>query len=355
MHELHWFLITVAVAAAGGTILYKLNFPAGMMVGALICVGALSIITGHAYMPKMVKVVTKTVTGLFVGMNMTMDMVRNLKRLFKPAIVLVVLIIGLCIGMGVLLYFITGIDGVTALFCVAPGGMTDMTLMTMDMGGDAAVVAVLQVMRLLTVYCISMPLVKWTTKKSGREEEQEVRAEKSVKPVGLERRSRIIFTICVATVGGTVGYFLSKRFDFGVLVLLITMIICAAVNIKTGKLFMPRTVRRVAQIFSGALIGTSVTYESLVNLRKVIVPAIFLCCGFVLINQILARVLHKVCKIDLVTAMLSSSAGGASESALVAADFGADPSIVSVLQISRMLCTTSFYPIVVQLLYQFLQ
>ena len=354
MHEIYWFLITVIVAATGGIILYKLNFPAGMMVGALICVGALSIITGNAYMPKSVKVVTKTVTGLFVGMNMTIDMVRNLKKLFKPAIVLVVLIISLCFGMGVFLYYLTGIDVVTALFCVAPGGMTDMTLMTMDMGGDAAVVAVLQVMRLLTVYCISMPLVKWTTKKADREEEvRNERIEKAAKPIGQERRRRISLTVCVATIGGTVGYILSKCFDFGVLILLATMI-CAAVNIKTGKLYMPRSVRRVTQIFSGALIGTSVTYESLVNLQKVIVPAVFLCCGFVLINQLLARVIHKVCKIDLVTAMLSTSAGGASESALVAADFGADPSIVSVLQISRMVCTTAFYPLVVQLLYQLL-
>ncbi|MBQ1525204.1 MAG: AbrB family transcriptional regulator, partial [Firmicutes bacterium] len=45
---------------------------------------------------------------------------------------------------------------------------------------------------------------------------------------------------------------------------------------------------------------------------------------------------------------LSSSAGGASESALVAPDFGADPAIVSVLQVTRLVCVTAFYPVLVK-------
>jgi len=122
-------------------------------------------------------------------------------------------------------------------------------------------------------------------------------------------------------------------------------------ELKTGKLDMPKNVRRFTQMLSGALIGTSVTMESTHRLAGVIVPALLICCGFVVIIIILAVVLHKVCKLDFATAMLSSSAGGATEAALTALDFNADPSVVSVLQITRMVCTTSFYPILVQLLY----
>ena len=110
-------------------------------------------------MPATVKILTRNVAGLFVGMSMNMEMVRNMKRLFRPVVMLVCLIFSLCLGAGVLLCHVTDLDTVTALFCVAPGGLTDMTLMTMDMGGDAAIVAVLQVLRLLSVYGISMPLV----------------------------------------------------------------------------------------------------------------------------------------------------------------------------------------------------
>lgn len=356
MNDFVWFCLTLAIAAAVGLLFYRLKFPAGAMVGALIGAGALQILTGCAVMPASVKILTKTVAGLFVGMSMTAEMVRNMKRLFRPVVTLVCLIFSLCLGAGVLLCRVTDLDTVTALFCVAPGGLTDMTLMTMDMGGDAAVVAVLQILRLLSVYCISMPLAKLAGKKwkgAGSRNAAAVPVKKELS--AAEKKKGILTAAAVAAVGGGVGWCLSRLLDFSVLILIGSMAACAAVNIKTGKLYMPKAVRRGTQILSGALIGISVTADSLASLRAVIVPALFVCCGFVLINILLAFLLHKVCRLDMATAVLSSAAGGATEAALTAPDLDADPSVVSVLQISRMVCTTSFYPLLVQLVYQFLE
>ena len=353
LNGLLWLIVTLAVASVSGFIFYRLKFPAGAMVGALIGVGALNIITGCAFMPASVKILTKTVAGLFVGMSMTMEMVRNMKRLFRPVIVLVSVIFMLCLSAGFLLYRLGTLDAVTALFCVAPGGMTDMTLMTMDMGGDAAVVAVLQVLRLLSVYSISMPLARFLGKRLGG---AGTSADKASAPksqlTAAQKKRGILLAAVVACVGGAVGLGLSEILDFSVLILICSMVASAAVNIKTGKLYMPKSVRRVTQILSGALIGTSVTYGSLAKLKTVLLPAVLLCCGFVLINLVLAMLLRKVCKLDMATAVLSSAAGGATEAALVATDLDADPSVVSVLQISRMVFTTALYPILVQFVYQ---
>lgn len=353
--ELLCFFITLAVAVIVGTVFYKLGFPAGAMVGALIGVSALNILTGWAFMPAAVKNLTKTVAGLFVGMSMTMEMVRNMKRLFKPVIVLVGVIFTLCLSAGTILHHVTGLDAVTALFCVAPGGLTDMTLMTMDMGGDAAVVAVLQVLRLLSVYCVSMPLARILGKKLGGFVHENPKSGVEKKPLlREEKRKGVALAAVVALIGGAVGLGLAKLLHFSVLVLIGAMVTTAAVNIKTGRLYMPKAVRRAVQILSGALIATGVTADSLEKLKTVILPAVFICCGFVLINLVLALLLHHVCKLDMATAVLSSSAGGATEAALAAPDLNADPSVVSVLQISRLICTTSFYPLLVQLLYQLL-
>ena len=356
MSGLWWLVVTLAVAALGGFVFHKLKFPAGAMVGALIGVGALNIITGCAFMPSTVKILTKTVAGLFVGMSMTMEMVRNMKRLFKPVIVLVSVIFTLCISAGLLLYRVGTLDAVTSLFCVAPGGMTDMTLMTMDMGGDAAVVAVLQVLRLLSVYSISMPLARFLGKRMGGAGTSEEKTSVALtQRTEKEKQQGIVLAAVVACAGGAVGLGLSEIFDFSVLILICAMAASAAVNIKTGKLYMPKTVRRVTQILSGALIGTSVTYDSLAKLKTVLLPAVLICFGFVVINLVLALLLRKFCKLDMATAVLSSAAGGATEAALVATDLDADPSVVSVLQISRMVFTTAFYPLLVQFVYQFLQ
>lgn len=350
-----WFLLTIAAATVGGLVLQKLKFPAGAMVGAMIAVGALNIMTGGALMPASVKVFTRTIAGLFVGLSMNMDMVRNMKRLFKPLLLLVGVVFCLCLGAGTLLYHVTELDAVTALFCVAPGGLTDMALMTLDMGGDAAIVTVLQVMRLLSVYFISMPLAKFLGRRKGGFRHHSVGSTVEKRTLTAEeKRLGIRMVTITALVGGGIGLGFSQLLHFSVLTLIGAMVAAAAVNIKTGKLYMPGWVRRVAQILSGALIGTTVTRDSLVELRAVLIPAAILCCGFVCINIVLGLLLHKLCRLDMATAFLSSAVGGATEAALAAPDLDADPSVVSVLQISRMVCTTSFYPLLVQALYQFL-
>ena len=349
-----WFLLTIAVATVGGLVLQKLKFPAGAMVGAMVAVGALNIFTGGALMPASVKVFTRTIAGLFVGLSMNMDMVRNMKRLFKPLLLLVGVVFCLCLCAGVTLYHVTELDAVTSLFCVAPGGLTDMTLMTLDMGGDAAIVTVLQVMRLLSVYFISMPLARFLGRRRGGFRSHSVSTAEKRTLTAEDKRLGIRMATVTAIVGGGIGLGISQLLHFSVLTLIGAMVAAAAVNIKTGKLYMPGWVRRIAQILSGALIGTTVTRDSLVELRSVLLPAAILCCGFVCINIVLGLLLHKLCKLDMATAFLSSAVGGATEAALAAPDLDADPSVVSVLQISRMVCTTSFYPLLVQALYQLL-
>ena len=358
MTQLLWFLVTMAAALAGGFLFRKLKIPAGPLVGALLFVGILSTLTGKMFMYSSMKNVTKAVAGLFIGMSVTRDTLRKLATLIKPAVMLVVIILSLCLGMGLVLYYTSGLDEVTSLFSVAPGGMQDMTLMTMDLGGDAAVVAVLQVLRLLSVYFVSMPIARAFSRRSGTLEAAE-QSEKAARAKidamdPATKRNRIAFSAAVALVGGLLGYFIAQLADFSTLVLIVSMIVAAAVNLTTGKLYMPRIVRQITQMMSGALIGVTVTYDSLKNLRMAMIPAIFLTMGFVVINVLIALIISRTCRIDIATAMLSSSAGGASESALVAPDFGADPAIVTVLQITRLVCTTAFYPVIVKLIYPIL-
>ena len=135
MPQFIWFLLTLVAALAGGFLFRKLKVPAGPLVGALLFVGVLSVLTGQMFMYRGLKNVTKAVAGLFIGMSVTRDTLRKLATLIKPAFILVVVILSLCLGMGLLLYFTTGLDEVTSLFAVAPGGMQDMTLMTMDLDG----------------------------------------------------------------------------------------------------------------------------------------------------------------------------------------------------------------------------
>ncbi len=364
MEKLLWLVITIIAGAAGGITLKKLKVPAGPLVGAIIVVGTLNILTGKMYMPTEVKILTKTVAGLFIGMSVTRDSVRSLLKLIKPAVILVVCIIGLCLGMGFIFYFASDFNFPTALFAVAPGGITDMSLLAMDMGGDSSVVALLQVVRLLSVYLVSLPLVqvvgkiaaKRKAKKEGveytaPEPSEQVRAAEKKKSLPKdEKKKRIIFAAAVAVVGGAIGWALGELLDFSSAILIVTMIVVAAVNIKTDRLYMPRDVRVATQILSGSLIGLNMNAASLESLKSAVIPALLIVVGFTIINITLAVILSRSTGMDIVTAMMSSSAGGATEFALLAPDFNADAPTVSVLQLARLTITVALFPIIIKIL-----
>ena len=56
-----YFFITILIAVIGSYIALKLNFPAGAMIGSLFAVAIFNIITGEAYLPQNIKIITQIV------------------------------------------------------------------------------------------------------------------------------------------------------------------------------------------------------------------------------------------------------------------------------------------------------
>lgn len=351
MNNILLFICTLGIAALGGWLFQKIKFPAGRIVGALIFAGVFNAFTGQAYLPAACKPLVKALTGLFVGLRITIPMIKRLKTLLRPALILMLLIFSLCVGMGLILHLTTELDLVSALFSVAPGGLSDMTLMTMDMGGNAAIVAVLQTIRLLAAFCVSMPLAKILSAHFPQTSQTVLQQQQlSADPAYASKLRRILFTVLVTVIGGAAGYYIGNLLNFSVMILIGAMIACATANISTGKLYMPESIRDITQILSGALIGSSVNENSIRMLRDLVLPVALICVGFTIISICMAMVLYKVCHMDLSTAMLSCIVGGASEITLIAGEFHAEVPTVVVLQIMRMVCTTLFYPFIVKVL-----
>ena len=151
-------IYTLMVAFVGGYIGIRLRMPAGAFVGAMFAVAAFNILSGKGYIPPNFKLVAQIVVGGIIGLNFNMDTVLGLKTLIVPALVLVVGLMGYCIFLGFILSKLTGLDMMTALFSCAPGGLTDMTLISDAYGAQTHKVALLHLVRLITVIS-AMPLV----------------------------------------------------------------------------------------------------------------------------------------------------------------------------------------------------
>ncbi len=158
-------LITLMVAFAGGLIGIKLKIPAGALVGAMLAVAVMKIGTGRGDIPYSYKILAQIVVGGMLGLNFSIDTVKGLKELIFPAMIVVIGLTLFSVILGFVLSRLTGMDLITALFSVSPGGLTDMTLISGAYGADTPTVALLHLMRLLTVITV-LPtvigaLLKW--------------------------------------------------------------------------------------------------------------------------------------------------------------------------------------------------
>lgn len=383
-----YLIITVAIGIIGGLLFQKLKFPAGAMVGAMVFTAIFNVATNVAYLPLETKVFTQMIAGAYIGHTITKKDVIALKNIIKPAFIMMLSMIILDMGMGFIMYKMSGVDIATALMSSAPGGMMDIALLSQDVGADSSKVALLQLIRLMTVMTCFPLLIKGISKRvENRKSIDENKKTESIEVVrdnkkivvkalkvedslvnareldevnveNLEIKSiwykdkiklkNLALTFTVAIVMGLIGYFL--KVPAGAMTF--SMFSVAFFNIVTDKGFMPLPIRRFTQMLAGILIGCKMTYNEIISLRLVLFPALILITGVILINMIIGFILNKVTKIDIVTSLIATTPGGVSDMALIAKDLGAEQNTVAVLQLFRYVFVIAIFPLVVRYMLQ---
>jgi len=112
--------------------------------------------------------------------------------------------------------------------------------------------------------------------------------------------------------------------------------------------YSPPKMRPVIMACSGALIGSGIGTEDLVRLMEIIVPAIILVLVLLVANFVFGILVHKFTKLDLVTALYASAAGGITDMALISDEMGADSPKVAVIHILRLICVVTLFPTILK-------
>lgn len=349
-----WLIPTLVIGTLGGLLLQKLKVPAGAMVGAMVATAIFSITTGQAVMADGGRVVTQVIAGACIGASIQYQDVLALRRIIAPAFVMIALMIGLDLIMGYILYRATSLDLPTALMAAAPGGLMDISLMAADVGADPSRVAILQLLRLTSVlsfFPVMLKKIGDRLDQRHRDSHQPIEVTPREREIltnqwYLSRRTRenVLLTLAVASAAGLLGNALG--IPAGALTL--AMIGTAAFNILTGRGYLPDGLRRVTQILAGILIGVRMSWTDVIALGQVIVPALVMIIGLITINLIVGWLLHRISGLSLITALIASVPGGASDIALIARDLGGDPSKVAVLQLFRYVFVVAVYPLIIR-------
>ncbi len=348
-------LITIVVSAISGYIGLKLKLPVGALLGAMFGVAFFNLFTGIVYMPSVAKIYVQMIAGTFLGLGVKKENLRDIKSLIRPTLIIVTALFIMNITMGFILPAISGMTLRTALLSSAPGGVMDTTMISEGLGADQSIVAIMQLTRLLTVVGFFPLYFRYMQSRFDKVRTDSINAETNMPKVKASAKGReldIIITLLIAFVGGTIGNWV--KFPAGALAF--AMFAVAAYNIKTGKAFLPMYFKRIAQVFAGAVLGVGIDMMVVLKLKTLVLPAVIMMAAYLLTCTIVTFLItsKKNCPIDFTTTMFASSPGGISDLALIAMDMGGDSPQIAILQLGRMIAVVSVFPILYNMLANFL-
>jgi membrane AbrB-like protein len=363
-------LITCAAGVFAGFLVSRFRFPGGLMIGALAGAALFNIFSGGAaWVPDQTKLLVQIIAGSFIGIAMERRDLARLPKLLKPMLVMGAGFLLLNLAAGFLMAALSPLDLVTSLMSAVPGGVNETPVIAADMGADAPKVAVMQTLRLIfglgafpsliLVYdrfrspsaSLSRPLSGPRVPggqegKTAPDLPRNARAGDSRARGGL----KILLTLGAGLAAGTLG----SRTPIPGMSFVFPIAAALVLKLVFNFAFLPRGLRKAAQVLSGCYLGSSFTVETVLEMRYLVAPLMILILGYLLNGIITGRILEKTCGFSRSESMLIIIPAGASDMALIAADMGIVNADISLLQVTRLLLVMTFFPPIINLiLYRF--
>ena len=344
-------VLTLLVGGAGGFAGYKSKIPAGSLIGSLAFTTVYSMISGHAQSFAAFRVIAQIIAGLFIGMQLASCDLKAMLQLYKPILILVTGMLGINVTVGLILHNTTGLDLMTALFAATPGGISETSVISAEMGANTLQVSVLQFFRMLSGFLIFPLLAQWLIRRLNKGGRPPVSTDTGMQ--ANRAKSAIPDTalvIIMAAAAGILGYL--AKFSGGVLVF--SMLAVGLLGQGGKQASVPRMVKRWAQMLSGTYIGATLSLSDVTSLKELFMPTILLVGLYLVLCLILGWVLYRFCRLKASEAFFSCIPAGVSDMALMASDLGAGGPVVAILQLFRFSSAVAISPSVILLVTQWL-
>lgn len=355
-----FFLITLAAAVGGSFLAVKIKMPAGTMLGAMIGVAIFNIFSGKGFFPEELRTVVQVFSGAMIGSKVSKKDVVELKYIIVPTIILLLFMTLMNVSLGLTIYKVGSLDIATALFASSPGGLSDMALLSEELGANSTYVTLLQLIRVLTIFSFMPAIVKRVISKKNRKQAKEIReqieqehaqskqeAMESHKELSRKQQMlRFLGTMLAAFAGGLLFHFLGVTAG----AMLGSMLATALYNILSGKGYFASNMRSYTQIGSGAFLGMKIDMASILGLTSLIVPALIMVAGVLFFALMTALIMHKLTKLDFSVCLMASTPGGIQEMSLLSEELGADTPKIAVMQTARLVFVIALFPTMIELI-----
>ncbi|WP_052668774.1 AbrB family transcriptional regulator [Nitriliruptor alkaliphilus] len=154
-------LTTVAAAVAGAALFEAARVPAGALVGAMVAVAVVNLAgTATSELPSWARFAAFAAIGWAIGHGLDRTAVRAVRDHVGVivATVLVLLVVGAVIAVVLVRLSLT--DPATAFLATSPGGLSQMTALSVAAGADATLVTTLHLVRVVVVVAVTPWIVR---------------------------------------------------------------------------------------------------------------------------------------------------------------------------------------------------
>jgi len=326
--------VLLALSVLFTTVLEWLRLPAALMLGPMLGGVLVAAVGTSVVVPSWLFMVGQSVVGCLMARSITPDIVGTLAQDWLLFLVAVVSVIVASTLLGALMAMVRILPGTTAIWGTSPGAASAMTLMAEAGGADMRLVAFMQYLRVVLVAVVASGVATiWAPAAHGA-----ALAVVWFPPMAWRALAGTAALAGLATLAGRL-----LRTPAGPM--LVAFGLGAVLHVAgVMTIELPPWLLAGSYALVGWTIGLRFTRPILVHVAHLSVRIVATTLTLIGVCGGLALVLSRVAGIDVLTAYLAMSPGGADSVAIIAASTPVDMPFVMALQTARFILVLLIAP-----------
>jgi membrane AbrB-like protein len=336
-----------ALGSVGFVVFRFLKIPNPALLGSMFATGTLNI---AGYYPRLstwlISFVSNAMIGTMIARQIDGTVLRHMRTLLRSVLIQTAGMIALSFMCGGAMFAVCRVTAAgqislsTALISGAAGGITEMTVFGMSVNADIAVIALIQLFRVVIALTI-IPYLSIIGERMGGRKKNRASAQKSLPKFSPGNYAAL--ALC-SLAGAAFGFWLKIPTGAMLGAMMASGVFAISVNKRYG---FDVKLRYIAQIGLGLAMGQRISPDFTSLLGSLLIPALVVTSLMLVGSTLLAVLLYKTTDFDLTTCLLCSAPAGLSQIGAFAEEIGADPFTASVFHTARIIGIVSIYPWIV--------
>ena len=325
------------LGALGGLLGSLVKLPLPWMLGALLITASVCILRPKLVPEKYVfplefRMIFIAIIGVMIGSQVSSDLVSQFP-LIGMSILGLSAFVPLALMANIAIFqHLGGYDRTTAIFCGAPGGLLESIAMGEARGCDIQILSMQQFLRIIVVITL-VPVVMslWVGEPLGSA---------AGVTIGIANHEMTPQGMTISLLAAVIGLFVGRRLKLPAGQLMGPLIMAALVNLSgLTTINLPNSLIIIAQIVIGTSLGTQFSRLNKSMLVRAIGLSFVSVSVMMLIGVTICLILSYSKQFPFDLLLISFAPGGLTEMSLIALTLSANPALVSLHHLYRIILT----------------